>query len=170
MSKALLKYATFLAFAVVSQSCGVEYRDRPVEFDGVDAEIVYGEGATIVAGRYEEQLFVPVDSGDALYVIHGFQGGTWVHLSVRVNAMPASGEITAILRDTNQNEIAAISYNLKLVRSAEGFLEAYDIPIPMPEDDESLNTLLENPAILGVFFRAGEYEVSITLPVVLLAG
>ncbi len=66
-----------------------------------------------------------MDDIDEVPVIHGFQGGTWIHLSVRVTGLPSDGMIEASLGD-----VGSIRYGLKLTRSPEGFLEAYDIPIP----------------------------------------
>jgi hypothetical protein len=150
--------------------CAVRYSDYPVEFDAEEAAESYEGEPSLVAGTYQEQLFRELEEGGALHVIHGFQGGTWVHLSVRVNGMPRSGEMAVSLRAQGGAEVGRVSYGIELVRAAEGFLEAYDVPVPLPDDEAFLDALMGQRGTLKVTYRAGEEEVSATVGVVFLEG
>lgn len=160
-----------IGLAVFAMSaCDTYYTDYPVEFDLTDEAMTYGEDSFVLPGIYEEQLFGEIENGGDIYVIHGFQGGTWVHLSVRINAMPSSGEISAELVGDQNGAVGSISYAIQLVRSAEGYLEAYDIPIPIPEDTNFLNALYGQAGILKVRYVSGEYSVEATRAIVFREG
>ena len=150
--------------------CVVRYSDYPVEFDAEEVAERYEGEPSLVAGTYEEQLFRELEEGAPLHVIHGFQGGTWVHLSVRVNGMPRSGEIAVSLNAQGGAEVGRVSYGIELVRAAEGFLEAYDVPVPLPDDDVFLDDLMGQRGTLAVTYHAGGEQVSTTVGVVFREG
>ena len=156
--------------AFMGSACDTYYADYPVEFDLTDEAMTYGEGSFLLPGIYEEQLFGEIENGGGIYVVHGFQGGTWVHLSVRINAMPSSGEISAELVGNQSGMVGSISYAIQLVRSAEGYLEAYDIPIPVPEETNFLNALYGEGGILTVRYVSGDYSVEATRTIVFQEG
>ena len=120
---------------------------------------------TLTPGTFEEQLFDPIDDGDPVYIIHGFQGGTWVHISVRVSGMTAYGKISVTLQ-----KVGTIEYDLKLVQTAEGFLEAYDIPIPVGKEGPALKILYGEASTLEITFSNDGGTVSTTRNVTLEEG
>ena len=143
----------------------IEYRDPPVVFDQEDYnEMTTGEPG-ITLGIYEEQLFRDLEENDDVPVINGSQGGTWVHLSIRVTGVRADGLISASLGD-----VGSIRYGLKLTRSPEGFLEAYDIPVPVRVSEDELDRLLGTTLPLTVSFTVDEEVLEATLPVTLVEG
>ena len=134
----------------------IVYKDYPVVYDDpFGDDLIVGDPA-IFPGTNHEQLFEEIKDGDDCHIIYGFQGGIWVHLSIRVTGLPSSGTIFASLGA----EIGEIQYDLKLMRTAEGFLEAYDIPIPIKVDEEEIASLYGSDATLTVRFttEAGEIE------------
>ncbi len=144
----------------------VVYRDHDVEFNEAGSERFWSGQPELIPGLHKEQLFVPLANGDGLGIIHGLQGGTWIHLSVRIGGMPKYGTIGADLGA----EVGAIEYKIKLVRTAEGFLEAYDIPIPIKREGAALDALFGSKAVLDVRFSAGDKKVEAKRDVVLEKG
>ena len=142
------------------------YMEYPVEFDDpFGANLIVGD-PDIIPGTNHEQLFEEIQDGDDCDIIHGFQGGIWVHLSIRVTGLPSSGTIFASLGPT----VGEVEYDLKLMRTAEGFLEAYDIPIPIVVDEELVDTLYGEEATLIVKFTTEQGEVTAERKVVLGEG
>jgi len=142
------------------------YMDFPVQFTDVGGSSEWLGEKEMVLGVYEEQLFRGLGDGDAVHIINGLQGGTWVHLSVRVTGLPRAGVINVVLGE----DIGAIEYNIKLVRTAEGFLEAYDIPVPVPFEGDELEALFGQTVVLKVSFSAEGQSVSAESLVVLEQG
>jgi len=149
-------------------SCGEEivYRDFPVEFSDVNEREAGPGEKNMALGVYEEESFREIDEGDSLPIINGLQGGTWVHLSVRVSGLPRSGNIAVQLG----NGIGSVEYSLKLLRTAEGFLEAYDIPIPVPFEGEELEALFGTTVSIKVEYSADSGAVTAETLVVLEKG
>ena len=150
-------------------SCGGEkliYKDHPVEFDQKEANKVWSDERFLKPGIYEEQLFKEVKEGDHVYIIHGFQGGIWVHLSVRLSGVPSRGKIWASLG----KEIGEIAYEIKLVRTAEGYLEAHDIPVPVKKEGDALKALYGTTTTLQVKYTADKKDISVSLKVILKQG
>ena len=158
--------AVLLASVIPCCETRTTYEDFPVEFDDpLGQDVIFGDPA-IFPGTNEEQLFSEIEDGDTVYIIHGFQGGTWVHLSIRVTGLPSVGNIVASL-GINVGEIA---YDIKLIRTAEGYLEAYDIPIPIPFEGDELETLYGQEATLTVSFTTAAGAASATRVVILGDG
>ena len=142
------------------------YKDYPVVFDDPFGEdLIVGDPA-IVPGTNHEQLFEELNDGDDCHIIYGFQGGIWVHLSIRVTGMPSSGTVFASLG----TDVGEIQYDLKLMRTAEGFLEAYDIPIPIKVDEENIDALYGSEATLTVRFTTEVGEIEAVRNVILEEG
>lgn len=134
-------------------------------FDQEDYDNAVTGEPGLTLGIYEEQLFRELDDGADVPVIHGSQGGTWVHLSIRVTGLPADGLISATL-----GEVGSIRYGLKLTRSPEGFLEAFDIPVPVRVPEDELEGLFGTTLELHVSFTVDDTTVEARLPVKLVEG
>lgn len=153
-------FAALMMACLVSPGCGDTpesdkvYRDLPVEFDG-DGDRVVEQGMTL--GILLDDTFVPLDEGDPVEIINGFQGGTWVHLSLRVAGMPANGLIRASLGD-----ISEVRYGLKLVRTEEGYLESYDIPLPVRLTEPQLAAIYGSEVDITATFEANGESVAAT--------
>lgn len=168
--KALAGCTLVLIFALCAGSgCGETvyddvYLDHPVEFDDDGSEIVVGE-KFMTMGIFEEQLFREIEEGDDVPIIHGFQGGTWIHLSLRIGGMPPDGRVTVELGDLGE-----ISYGQRLARTPEGFLEVYDIPVPVRLPEDELELLYGQELDLKAEFSSGTDTVSSVLKVVVVEG
>ncbi len=138
------------------------YQDYPVEFDG-DPEAMLEPG--LVAGLYVEPNFIPLGDGDQMPIINGFQGGTWIHLSIQATGIEPQGLVRASL-----GEVSSVRYGLKLTRTATGTLESYDIPLPIQLSEEEIEALFGQELPLSVEFQAGSDKVMTELMVVVSDG
>jgi hypothetical protein len=168
----MLRRLLLLAVVCGLWGCGGQeaetiYMDYPVEFDG-DGQVEVDPMLT--AGVYLEPTFVPLEAGDPMEVINGFQGGTWIHLSVRAVGVRADGLIRASLTTQGGQELSQIRYGLKLGRTPEGTLDAYDIPLPMRYSDQELEALFGQTARLEVEFTASGETVNVDMQVVIADG
>jgi hypothetical protein len=157
--------------AVAAGSCKREiiYKDHEVVFDHVEETSWQDETPRIVPGTFEEQLFAPLKDGDPVQIVNGFQGGVWLHVSVRCFGMPPEGELTASLDLLDGSALGETTVHLLLARSAEGFREAYDIPIPIERRGADLQALEGARATLAVSYVAGDREVHDSVEVTLKA-
>ncbi len=162
-----LAFVLGLMVCLVASSCNeiVVYRDFDVEFEDSSFSFDFSGSSELIIGVYHEQLFNDLSTGDPVHIINGLQGGTWVHISIRVVGMPTIGSIAVSLGD-----VGDVEFDVKLVRSAEGYLEAYDIPIPIPLEGEDLEQLFGQDATLSVFYTSEEQTVSSELLVVMEKG
>ena len=148
----------------------VIYRDYPVEFDDVQDQMEVIGDPEIILGIFEEQLFTELHNDDEVPIVYGLQGGTWLHLSIRVFGLRSDGEIDVSLTN-NQHTLGEVNYLLRLVRSAEGFLEAYDIPVPVtPPNDMDLSSIFGEKYTITIGFASGEKSASANANVVLIDG
>jgi hypothetical protein len=139
------------------------YSDVPTVALTEDDELRAGEQVSITAGVLNEQLFNELEAGDPLHIINGFQGGTWVHVSIRVTGMRSRGRIDASLGEG----VGETAFELKLIRTAQGFMEAHDIPIPVRGD---VDDLVGQEAVLQLTYTSREEVIDLALPVVLERG
>ncbi len=157
-------------------ACGdgeVIYRDHEVFFDYDPDEVQAGVEKALIPGIYEEQLFRRLEPSDPLHIVAGFQGGIWVHLSLRVTGMRSRGQIEATLHLEDEQPVGATAFSIKLVRTAEGYLEAYDIPIPVGgrgASMEDIDHLFGQTATLTLRYTADDVVVEETAIVVLERG
>ena len=142
------------------------YKDYPVVFDDpFGQDQIVGDPA-LFPGTNHEQLFEEIRDGDDCHIIYGFQGGIWIHLSIRVTGMARSGTIYASLGDA----IGEVEYDMQLMRTAEGFLEAYDIPIPINADEETVEGLYGTKTTLTVRYTTEDGEIEAVREVTLEEG
>ena len=132
-------------------NCGekVIYKDYPVDYDLKKKTEEVGENPTIILGVFKEQIFNVLKDGDPIEIINGFQGGTWIHISIRVLEMPSKGEV-----DVDIQSIGRINYQINLTRTAEGYLEMHDIPIPVKLKKEQIGALIGQRVLLRVSYKA----------------
>ena len=109
------------------------FADRPVIFDGDGDRI---DEPTLSLGETVEGEFVPIVEGSGVTIIDGFQGGTWIHLSIRVTGLQPDGLVEVSLGD-----ISEVRFGLRLTRTNDGVLEANDIPLPVPLSLDEVATL-----------------------------
>ena len=167
------KISLFIVLGVLLQimGCGdteeyIVYRDRPVEFDERDQDTNIGGEPEVIIGLFDEQLFDELADGDDVPIVYGLQGGTWLHISVRVFGIHPDGEITVSLSD-----LATIEYPIQLIRTVEGFFEVYDVPIPVePPDGQDLTDLFGQEYTLTVSYSSKDLSASATVKIILIDG
>ncbi len=170
-----MRWFVLLLAALLTSGCGevterIVYRDHPVDFDQTDERLDVVGDPGLVLGLFEEQLFSELSDGDDVAIVYGLQGGTWLHLSMRVFGIRPDGQISVSLAN-DVTELGAVAYPLRLTRSAEGFLEAYDIPIPVnPPDGEELSILFGQRYTIVISFESGEVSATASIDVVLIDG
>ena len=76
--------------------CGPEQ----VALDFVPGDLVYdtldagNRGAvTLVVGIVRDEVFVPLEAGQDLPILRGFQGGRWIHVALRVTGVRNRGRV-----------------------------------------------------------------------------
>ena len=150
---------------VLSISCGdpqviTLFADRPVVFDGDGDRI---SEVTLALGEFVDGEFLPINEGGGLTIIDGFQGGTWVHLSIRVTGLQPDGLVEVRLGD-----ISSVRFGLRLTRTNEGFLEAYDIPLPVPLPLDEVAALNGQKVSLEASFESLGETITNNMEVVLV--
>jgi hypothetical protein len=156
-------FAVLIALNACGEAPAPIYSDVPTVALTEDDERRAGEERSLTAGVLNEQLFNVIEAGDPLHIINGFQGGTWVHISVRVTGMRSRGRIEASLGEA----VGETAFELKLIRTAQGFMEAHDIPIPVRGD---VDDLVGRDAILHITYTSRDEAIDLDLPVVLERG
>lgn len=137
------------------------YRDVPVDL--VDTEWtppVEGDPAVTV-GVTEDQLFRELKDGDDAPIIEGFQGGYWVHVSVRTTGLGRSGKIDGLLElDGEADAIGQLNADLRLTPTREGFYERPQVPISLSEAWQvRFADLFDRSGTIGVTFTDAEGRV-----------
>ena len=172
--------ATFSAALLLCSSgmaCGereIIYQDHEVFFDYDPDEAQASMEKTIQAGVYEEQLFRRLEAQDELHIVAGFQGGIWAHISLRITGLRSRGRIEASVslgEDGSGATVGETGFPIKLVRTAEGFLEAYDIPIPVGDRGSAMADVAQyfgHPALLTVRYSTPDFEPLETQLIVIL--
>lgn len=137
------------------------YRDHEVFFDGVREEEWKYQDPIIVPGVYEEQLFRELTESDDAQIINGFQGGIWMHISVRVGGAPPDGRLTALL----EPDVGGTELVLRLTDGPDGFFEVYDVPIPIFVRGTTLDALEGTAGTLILTWLSEASSLEASLPV-----
>ena len=150
-----------LVFAVSLIGCGptpaaLEYVTDDLVFDSLDAG---NRGAvSLVVGVVRDEVFVPLEDGQDLPILRGFQGGRWIHVALRVTGVRNRGRV-----QLEATGVGTAAYDIKLVRR-EGVLEVVDLPIPVGRqpalDDRQVDELAGRAVALKVSFTVGQVQMS----------
>ena len=149
-----------MLLTVLLIGCGPEQ----VALDFVPADLIYdtldagNRGApTLVVGIVRDEVFVPLEAGQDLPILRGFQGGRWIHVALRVTGVRNRGRV-----QLEASGVGTAAYDIKLVRR-EGILEVVDLPIPVgrqPElDDRGVDALAGREVRLSVSFTVGQVQM-----------
>ncbi len=126
-----LLWAT-LTLAGCGEDPGTVLRDHPVDLRNTEwAPPVEGD-PTLIIGVTEDQLFRELSDGAEAPVIEGFQGGRWVHMSLRATGVGIRGSLVGTLA-LGDEIVGELSEDLKLVPTREGFAERTQVPIALKE-------------------------------------
>ena len=156
----MLRSSLLLGFATLS--CGtpaqpLRYTEAELIVDRVDAGYL-GE-PTLIAGLVADGRFTALEEGAELPILHGFQGGRWVHIALRVTGLRKRGRVVMELRG-----VGTASYDIKLTRRGE-LLEIFDLPIAVGRqprlDDAEVDALAGTAVHLTVDYTAGTNSVGV---------
>ena len=87
---------------------------------------------TLIIGVTEDQLFRELLDGEDAPVVEGFQGGRWVHISLRATGVGIRGSLVGTLH-MGDELVGELSEDLRLVPTREGFAERTQVPIALKE-------------------------------------
>ena len=159
----------------LAAACGGEepvYRDLPVVVDGAPEPSYQAGPPALVPGSFEAEAFRPLAEGDPLPIVHGLQGGRWIHLAIRVRGVSRrTGRLTVEVSAPPGGD-APLVQNTQEVRPtpAEGWLEVRQTQLHVPTSDVELADLDGRPVQLRVRYEGEGVQVEATLSLVLLDG
>ncbi len=145
------------------------FRDFPVVIDGEEPVIPDDVPPRLVGGFEDvDGEFVEFAEGGALPIIHGPQGGRWLHLGIRATAIRRDGRVEVDVRQgaAAGEVVAAAAHRMLLSPTSEGYLEAPDVPVGVPRTDAEIADLDGEVAFLHLTYEAGDRAVSADLPLV----
>ena len=152
---------------MLAGGCTVVYVDPPVVFDRPDAAVITGD-PSIELGLFKEQFFTPLLATDALPIVAGFQGGTWVMPALRAVAL--QGVVTAVatvtVKDSGELVGRIEDPSTRLQPTVLGYSELTALPIPInhaaPNAMKPIDDLFGKAAVLDMMImdRAGRSAVT----------
>ena len=157
---------TALAVLALLAGCGEEtpaadpedkivYRDTPVDLEDTEWTPPIEGDPALTVGVTEDQLFRELVDGDDAPIIEGFQGGFWVHISLRTTGLGRSGRIDGrLVVDDEDDPVGKLAADLRMTPTREGFFERSQVPIALGEAWQE--------HFADLYDRAGRIEVSYT--------
>ena len=123
----------------------VDYQDESISFPPGDP--------TLTIGFYSEQLYEAMTEDSPLYVIHGFQGGTWSMPAVRTRGI-ASPAMVACSVTLESGEVLGTTESMEPFQlTVDDWLEIQAYPVPVrhepPNEFEPIADLYGLPAMLA---------------------
>lgn len=113
----------------------------------IDPEVTYAETLgsevtgefSLTLGIYEEQLFTPLQNGDEIPVVNGFQGGTWIMPALRCTGVTETVSMEAqLILETGEVLGVVDSFDSRLDRTPAGSLDANAVPVPVNREDPTM--------------------------------
>lgn len=158
---------------VAIAACGAEseriFSDLPLVIDGEQPAIPDDVPPEIVVG-HEDAVgeFIEFVQGSTIPVIHGPQGGRWLHLAMRATAMRREGLVEVTLRREGPTGeiVAAAGHRILLSPTSSGFIEARDVPVSVPLTDNEIAAMVGQVAHLRIGYAAGDREAAVELVLV----
>ena len=164
-----------LAASALLPACGGEaavYRDLPVVIDGAHSPGYRSGPPEIVVGDFEAGSFRALADGDGLRILHGVQGGRWIHLGVRVRGVSGrTGELSVHVETTDAAQVSVVEARQSVRPTPRaGWLELRQGQFNVALADQAVEELAGRAARLIVGYDAGGDRASVSLGVVLLDG
>jgi hypothetical protein len=167
MSRIIPRTAVRVALFVSLQAAGCAdeadtFRDLPVEIDGeAIPEFMQGDPALVV-GILEDGRFAPFADGQPLPVLHGVQGGRWIHLSLRVVGLWGTGGMVTVTVDRDPGTEALVSHigAVRLTPVRQGYLEARVVQLPVSLNDAEIAAMAGESVLLSVIYDVDGRSVS----------
>src|SRR5262245_52619221 len=96
-----------------------------------DAECDATGTAEVDVGVLRGEAFVPFADGDAIDVVHGFQGGMWVMPAVKVFDVAAGGNMSGAMTLLDGTLVGDGDHDVQLELASDGSRLLRYIPIPV---------------------------------------
>lgn len=108
----------------------------------------------VEVGFYDEQLYVPLETGDSCPVVFGLQGGTWSMPAIRtLGIAPLSFIECSITMSDDGEEVGYAAQDAIFYLAVDGYLEQLAYPIPVmhvaPNEADPIDDLFGRSATLG---------------------
>lgn len=130
------------------------FRDLPTEIDGEAVPPALQGAPVLQVGPTGGGSFRSFAEGQSLPVVHGVQGGRWIHLALRATGLPASAGQLAITvhmgdRQAGDDEpIAELIAGIRLQPLKDGAVGAAVIQVPVSRGDAEVAALAGAPCVL----------------------
>lgn len=110
--------------------------DPPVEYESGQGLITGDPGVEI--GVFEEQLYEPLEAGDAAPITRASQGGTWTHPALRTTGIGPKALVDCTVTADDGERVGNSSSVEFFTFTGEGYLEiqAYPVRIAHTADDK----------------------------------
>ncbi|MEN9578669.1 MAG: hypothetical protein RJA70_1678 [Pseudomonadota bacterium] len=141
---------------MVSFACGThgEHNSDPSADDPEESTYRPSGEVILELGIFQEQRYRPIKEGDALPIIYGLQGGTWVMPAVRARGIELDVHLRAQLETSSGEMVGTVSADTRFVVASDGWVEIAALPIPVqhepPNEFESINDLYGEVATLQI--------------------
>jgi hypothetical protein len=148
------------------------YRDLPVTIDGDPAPAYESGTAEIIPGQFVGDAFDALTDDEGLHILHGVQGGRWIHIGMRVRGVPSrSGQLTVQV-DATPAGGAPIAQTAQPVRATanDGWLEVRQIQIHVDLSDPAVSEIDGDPVSLRMRYEAEGELVEAVVKLVLVDG
>jgi len=177
-----MKWCPTLAITTLSALLmgGCELDPRLLQVDPIvdyqDESISFPPGPpTLTIGFYSEQFYEPLFALSPLYVIHGFQGGTWTMPAVRTRGISSPAMVSCSVT-LESGEVLGTTESMEPFQlTTDGWLEIQAYPVPVhhapPNEFEPIDDLYGLPATLDCSVEDSEGRVdALNFPITLTEG
>ncbi len=144
--------------------------------DYQDESISFPPGPpTLSIGFYSEQFYEPMEEASPLYVIHGFQGGTWSMPAVRTRGIASPALVSCSVTLESGEVLGTTASNEPFQLTTDGWLEIQAYPVPVhheaPNEFEPIDDLYGQVATLDCRVEDDEgRQNSVLLQIMLTEG
>jgi hypothetical protein len=136
-----------------------------------NAEACAPSAASLEIGWLDSGSFSAFESGNAIAVVHGVQGGTWVMPAIRFSGVTSGGSLSGTMT-LDSGVLLGESHrpNVRLVNAADGsaLLQSFPVPVGTAAGSPDVSEVNGANALFVVTYEDSACgQVELALPVVL---
>jgi hypothetical protein len=146
-----------LGFTGCDEVLGWRWVDPAVTGVALSAQAPIEGDPYLEVGFYVEQLYAPLSDGDACWVVHGLQGGTWTMPALRATGVGSVVQVRCMLTTQGGEQVGTVATKTKLFLANDGFLENHAFPIAV-----SHTAPREQDAIADLYGQTADLECTVT--------
>ncbi len=144
-------FALLVAIGCTVPACETTLIDPAVDYGDEPPYVPEGE-PHLELGYYTEQLYAPLEEGDACYVIFGLQGGTWTMPALRASGVLADLVVQCSLTTDAGEPLGATDEPQRFYLAPDGLIEVQAFPVPVthapPREADPIDDLFGQRATL----------------------